>query len=399
VLPPAAWAVETPPPTPVPPDGKPSPFVTDLKTPEPSSRPPSLSAPAAVLADLDTGQILLSKGADERRPIASLTKLMTALLVLERSELDDVVTVSGRAAPSVSGYHGSELDLRPGEHISVDLLLHGLLIQSSNDAAIALAEHVAGSVDRFVGLMNRRGNRLGMTDTRFSSPNGLDDAGYSTAADLLLLTEAAYEHRPFARIVQTKFFEIPSPQGPAREITNRNVLLWLYQGMLGVKTGYTVGARFCLVGVAQREGLRLVTVVLGAPREPFSDSATLLNHGFETFERRTFVEDGQALGPVSIEGGQVQAAAGEGLEALAPSAKVADATTQLDVDAGAAFPPVPGEAIGIARVRVPGLVLGEVPMIVSEVPPPPPPEEGPWWRRTVGSLVDAVGGGLSSLLG
>jgi serine-type D-Ala-D-Ala carboxypeptidase (penicillin-binding protein 5/6) len=392
-----ALALETPPPTPV--DGKPSPFVTRLRTPAPSTTPPAVRSPVAAVADLDTGQVLYSRGLDRPRPIASVTKLMTAFLVLERTAPHDTVTISRNAAPSVSGYHGSELDLRPGERLSVKDLLYGLLVQSSNDAAIALAEHVSGSVDAFVKLMNRRAKRLGMTDTRYFSPNGLDDRGRSTARDLITITQADYRFAEFARIVSTRYYEIPSPKGKPRMIQNRNVLLWLYPGAIGVKTGYTAVAKFCVVGAAERDGLRLVTVVLGNPDEPFSDAAALLSYGFTAFERRSFVSAGDDLGPIDIPGGRVWGSAGEDLRALVPKAAASEATRRIEVDPRAGFPPAPGEEIATLRVGIPGLELGRIPVLASKVPPPPPPEPGPWWRRTASAVLDAVGDVVHSALG
>jgi serine-type D-Ala-D-Ala carboxypeptidase (penicillin-binding protein 5/6) len=394
---PSTAAPDTPPPTPV--DGKPSPFVTKLRTPAPSTHPPAVHAPIGMLADLDSGQILYSHGSDRPRPIASVTKLMTALLVLERSRLDETVTVSRNAAPSVAGYHGSELGLRAGERISVRDLLYGLLVQSSNDAAVALAEHVSGSVGAFVRLMNRRARRLGMRDTEYFSPNGLDDRGRSSAADLVALTRADYRYPEFARIVATKFHAIPSPHGKPRHIQNRNVLLWLYPGAIGVKTGYTAGARFCVVGAAQRDGLRLMSVVLGSPDEPFSDAAALLDYGFTAFVRRSFVTAGADLGPVDIPGGRVEGVAGDDLRALVPTAASANASRRVDVDPGVGYPPALGEPIGVLHVHIPGLALGDVPVLASRVPPPPPPEAGPWWRRTAAAVLDAVGGAMHAALG
>lgn len=394
-----AGAIEAPPPTPV--NGKPSPFVTDLSTPKPSPEAPSVRAPVGVLADLDSGQVLFSKGLNDARPIASVTKLMTALITIERSALDEVVTVSPNAAPRVTGYHGSELDLRPGERISVEDLLTAALIQSANDAAVALAEHVGGSVDRFVSMMNRRARRLGMRDTSFASSSGLDDAGRSTARDLLVLTREVMEQASLARIVRTKFAEIPSPEGKARRVQNRNVLLWLYPGAIGVKTGYTVGARFCLVAAAERDGLRLVSIVLGAPTPEgqFSDSATLLNYGFAAFERRTFVDEGELLGSLRLPGGSVSGRTEGSLDALIPSADLGQVERRFVPAGGVAFPPEPGEVIGELEVAAGPLDLGTVPVVVSEVPPPPPADDGPWWRRTLSSVGDAVGGLVGGLLG
>lgn len=391
LAPTGAGAVEVPPPTPV--DGKPSPFVTDLQTPEPSPRAPSIRAPVGVLADLDSGQVLFSKGLNDQRPIASVTKLMTVLVAIDRADLDDVVTIGPNASPRVSGYHGSEIDLRVGEQLTVEQLVTAALIQSANDAAVALAEYVGGSVQRFVAMMNAKARRLGMRDTRFASASGLEDSGRSTASDLLVLASEVMQIDAVARIVATKFAQIPAPDGKPREIQNRNVLLWLYPGAIGIKTGYTTGARFCLVGAAERDGLRLATVVLGAPTPEgqFSDSAALLNYGFAAFERHTFVEDGQPLGSLQIPGGAVSGSSAGSLEALVPTAQ-ADAATQRFIAApDAAFPPAPGEQIGALLIESGRLDLGEVPVIAADVPPPPPAMQGPWWRRTLTSLTDATG--------
>ena len=385
---------ETPPPTPVPPFGSPSPFPTRLRTPGPSTEPPALSAAAAVLVDMETGQVLHGVRADERRPVASLTKIMTALLVLERARLSDRVTVSEEAAAPDGNLGLSELGLRPGEVVTVEDLLYALLLQSANDAAIALAEHVAGSVDRFVRMMNARARRLGLRDTRFRSPSGLDDRGYSSAADMARLTREAYRHPGFARIAATRFHEIPDPDGGVRVVQNRNVLLWLYPGAIGAKTGFTSRAGYCVVAVAERKGLRLAAVVLGAPGEPFSDAAALLDHGVTAFDRRVLVRAGEPYGWAELHGGRVPVVAGETLEALVPTAPGQGARAVVRVDPGAAFPPVPGERVGSVAFRLPDLRLGAVPLVAAAVPPPPPPPEGSWWVRA----LEAVVGGAAALV-
>ncbi len=394
----SAGGVATPPPTPVPVPGggmSPSPFPTVLHTPEPGPTAPEVRAPSAVLADLDTGQVLWAKEADQRRPVASLTKLMTALLVLESESPSDVVTVSPDAAPPGRTPGVSELGLQAGERISVEDLLYALLLQSSNDAAVALAESVSGSAEPFVAAMNARARRLGLRHTRFASPNGLDDTGYSSARDLAVLARADFDHPLFGTIAGTEFRTIPAPLGKPRVVQNRNVLLWLYPGALGGKTGYTSAAGFCLVAAAERDGVRLVAVVLGERGEPFSDAAALLNYGFGGFEHRDLVEEGQAFGTVSVGRRAVPVSSGSALSGLVP----VEASVQRTIVArpGVSFPPAVGERVGRLSVAVPGLELGSVPLVVSSVPGPPAPHAGPWWRRAGASVVHAVASALSAL--
>jgi D-alanyl-D-alanine carboxypeptidase (penicillin-binding protein 5/6) len=392
-------APQPPPPTPViQPGGQASlsPFPSTLQTPSISTEVPEIHAASAVLADLDTGQVLFDLNRNERRPIASVTKIMTALLVVERTDLTDVVTVSeGAASGRVSGISG--LGLAAGERIRVDELLYALLLQSANDAAVALAEHVSGSVDAFVDDMNARAEQLGMTRTMFTSPNGLDDAGYSSAADLVRLTRAAYRSPGFASVVATRFHTVESLDAEPRIVQNRNVLLWLYPGAIGVKTGFTSQAGFCLVGAAQRGDERLVAVVLGAQGEPFSAAAALLNYGFDAFEHRTLVREGERLDDVDVGGRSVSVSAGGDVRGLIPSAATASRTVELEPHV--AFPPARGEEIGIVRVSAGGRIVGEVPLVVLGVPAPPPLEAGPWWARAAGALVDAGGGVLDALFG
>ena len=397
----AQLATSTPPPTPVLlPNGSTtlSPFPSSLRTPEPSRRPPEISAPSAILADLDTGQVLYEKAAEEPRPIASLTKIATALLVMERTSPQDVVTVSARVAGDGPTPGVSELGLVPGERISVGDLLYALLLQSANDAAAALAEHVSGDVEAFVRAMNARVHRLGALDTRFASPSGLDDSGSSTARDLVRITRAAYRLPGFASIVATRTKEIPAPDGPPRVVQNRNALLWLYPGAIGVKTGFTSRAGYCIVAAAERGDVRLVAVVLGAPAEAFSDAAALLDHGFFAYERRVLVRVGEPFGWVDLVGGRVPVAAGASLEALVPEAAGSGPTSSVRVDPTAAFPPRRGERVGTVVFRLPGMTLGSVPLVVADVPPPPPPPAGSWWGRALAAVVDGVLGVLRALL-
>ena len=385
----AAAPIPTPPPTPVPPYGSPSPFPTALDTPPPADQPPRLSAASAVLVDLDSGEVLFDRAGGRRRPIASTTKIMTALLVLESATPLDEVIASNRAVSE----EGAELGLEEGERILARELLYALLLQSANDAAVALAEHVGGSVDAFVERMNRRTRSLGLTDTRFASPNGLDDSGYSTARDLAAITVEAFRSATFAETVGAKFRTIPAPQGPPRRIQNRNALLWLYPDALGVKTGYTAAAGFCLVAAAERDGLRLGTVVLGSPGEPFSDAAALLNYGFTAWEQRHVVRLGEPLDPIRVAGRLVAVETGDVLRVLVRREEQVDEDVRPFRNLG--LPVARGERVGELVVSASGQELGTVPVVAAEAVRSAPPVRLPWWRRAweaiTSFLVDVFG--------
>jgi D-alanyl-D-alanine carboxypeptidase (penicillin-binding protein 5/6) len=355
----------TPEPTPLAPGEPPSPLQTELHTPSPSTTPPRLGAASAVLADLDTGQVLFAKAPRARRPVASLVKVMTALLVLESAGLDDVVTVPSEAAAQT----GSLAGLRPGERLRVEDLLYALLLGSANDAAVALADHVAGSVPAFVERMNRRARRLGMRDTRFASPTGLDAVGYSTAADLVRLVRAAYRWPEFARVVRTRVRDIPAPEGPPRRIQSRNVLLWLYPGAIGVKSGFTAAAAYTAAAAAERGGVRLLAVVLGSPVSAFDDAAALLDFGFTAFERATLLEQGQRVAEVRVGGRLVPVVAGADVVRLVRKGRLRDVEVAF-VPAGSLVSPVdPGERVGRVVVLLARSRVASVPAVAGEPGP------------------------------
>jgi D-alanyl-D-alanine carboxypeptidase (penicillin-binding protein 5/6) len=347
------------------------------------------------LADLDTGQVLFSKAPDAPRAIASLTKMMTAIVVLERSRPEDIVTVAPGAVFGPRDFGASStLGLRAGERLSVRDLLYGMLLGSANDAALALAQHVAGRNEAFVGLMNKRAASLGMRATRFDSPDGLDDRGRSTASDVVRLVRAMYRVPLLARIVATRRYDVSSSAHGVRHVQNRNALLWLYPGATGAKTGTTAAAGDCLAAVAERDGRRLVAVVLGSHGEPFSDAATLLNYGFAAFESRHLVTRGEPEGTIAIEGGSVPVVAGGDLTALVLA--TSSIRLRLDPDRSVAFPPAPGDVVGVLLVRAGGDELGSVPLVaVAAALPSAPP--GPWWLRAAASVGGALARAISAL--
>jgi D-alanyl-D-alanine carboxypeptidase (penicillin-binding protein 5/6) len=247
-------------------------------------------------------------------------------------------------------------------------------------------------VDAFVDGMNRRARELGLTDTRFASPNGLDDSGYSSARDLVVLTTAAFQERGFARIVSTRFHRIPAPDGEPRRIQNRNALLWLYPGATGVKTGYTAAAGFCLVATAERDGLRLAGVVLGGPGEAFSAAATLLNHGYAAYELRTVISEGERLEPVEVGDRPVPAVAGEPIEALLPRGQPVG--LEIRPEPGLRLPIDRGQPLGVVEATADGASLGEAPVLAATTVTRAVPDRDPWWVRA----LEAVGRVFTRLL-
>ena len=260
--------------------------------------PVDVTAPAAIVMDARTGDVLCRRNAEQARPIASTTKLMTALLALERAELSDVVPAARYRALAVE----STLGLRTGERMTVADLLRALLMVSANDAAVTLAEHVGGSREAFVRLMNRRAAELGLSGTRFANPIGLDAAGnYSTAHELARLTQKLREFPFFRRVVDTPETTLRSGIRP-RRIANRNQLVQRVQRVTGVKTGRTQAAGWVLVGSWQRGGVSLISVVLGTASEGARqlDTLKLFEYGFGRYRAATAVTRGQVLERVPI---------------------------------------------------------------------------------------------------
>ncbi len=238
---------------------------------------PKVDAEAAVLMVASTKRILYAINPDAIMYPASTTKIMTALVALERGKPDSVVTVSGSAA----GCEGSSLELKAGDRLNLRDLLYGMMLVSGNDAAEAVAEHIAGSVPAFVDLMNARTEKMGLINTHFANPHGLPDPNnhYSSARDLALITAQALQHPDFARIVATREYAVPFKNRAPVRASNTNKFLKTYPGASGVKTGYTQAAGDCLVASARRGGVQLVVVLLNDD-ERWADAAKLLDYGF-----------------------------------------------------------------------------------------------------------------------
>ena len=242
--------------------------------------PPPLNARAAVLIDLHTGQTLLAKNPDERLPMASTTKITTAILALERSHLNELVRVSRQAA----AIGESTMALQQGERVTVKQLLYGLMLNSGNDAAIALAEHTAGSVHRFVRMMNSLAQALGMRNTHYVTPHGLDEPGhYSSARDLATVARYAMRDPMFRRIVSTESYYVPKTRHNAvHYLASVNQVMYWYPGVNGVKPGDTDNAGLCQVVSVDRDGRQLIAVLLNTPTL-VNDIRNLLNFGLKDF--------------------------------------------------------------------------------------------------------------------
>lgn len=274
---------------------------------------PPVEARAWSLIDARTGDVLVSHAAARKLPIASTTKLMTAYVVLRELPLDRIV----RAAPYDAEYGESLLNLRPGQRISVRDLLYGLILRSGNDAAHDLARAAAGSVPRFVRQMNRYAAALGLADTHYANPIGLDQRGnHSSARDLATLTRRLLRIPAFARIAASRSAVLRSVH-PQRRIETINELLEMAPWVTGVKTGHTFGALYVLVGSGRRRGVELISVAVGAPTDEarFRDNLDLLRWGFHRYERRRPVRPGEQLASAEIRyaGGELALRAAHGV--------------------------------------------------------------------------------------
>jgi D-alanyl-D-alanine carboxypeptidase (penicillin-binding protein 5/6) len=247
-----------------------------------------LTARAAVLMDAATGKIIYQKEPDLRLPPASTTKIVTAILTLESGRsLKESLTVSKEA----TRVPASKLYLRPGQSLTIEELLYGIMLASANDASVVLAEGVAGSVERFAELMTKKAHDIGATNSNFTNPHGLTAVDhYSTAKDLAILFRYAMKNATFREIVQTKFSSVNTTVVVRKKVVprrisvrNHNRLLWNFDGALGGKTGYTHAAQKCFVGAVQRNGTTLIVAILGA-RDQWGDTKRLLEYGFDNYE-------------------------------------------------------------------------------------------------------------------
>lgn len=264
---------------------------------------PKVDASSAILLDYKTGKVLWEKNSHEPMSIASTTKIMTAIVALENSNMNDIVTVSKKAAsaPPV------KMHLKPGEKIKLEYLMQALMMQSSNDAAVAIAEHVGGSVENFCNMMTDKAKSLGAKDTLFVTPNGLDAGDHhSTAYDLAVISKYALENKEFMKLINTKSVTCNSDIS-TYAINNKNRLLNEMDGANGIKSGFTGKAGHCFVGSVKRDGMQLISVVLASgwgdkgKEQKWRDTKEVLNYGFKTFKYRDIIKPNINAGTINID--------------------------------------------------------------------------------------------------
>ena len=331
----------------------------------------AVSARSAVLMDAQTGRVLFEKDADRKSLIASTTKIMTALVVCEQCNVLDRMRIPKEAV----GIEGSSMYLQEGEVLTVQELLYGLMLHSGNDAAVALAVYCGGTVEGFVEMMNDKARYLGLNDTHFANPNGLDHPDhYSTARDLAVLAAYAMENCVFARTVSTKTLTVGQ-----RYMKNHNKLLWMVDGADGVKTGFTRAAGRVLVSSATRDGRRLVAVTIHAPND-WQDHQKLLEDGFEKYKTRQLIASGQQIGCRFVLDGAEKSvpilAAGD---FFYPMMEGEQATVVLSQPEFSYAPVTAGAEAGFAYICIGGKSVGKVPVIYGQTVESKPVQKRNFW--------------------
>lgn len=333
-----------------------------LTAPAHGAEPFTVEAKGAVLIDADSGRILFGQNENEMLPMASTTKIMTALIALENADLSDSVT----AGKNASGVEGTSMYLSEGETLSMEHMLYGLMLRSGNDAAVAIAEHVSDSVSEFVDLMNQRAKQL-EADAHFANPHGLDANGHQASAlGLAKIMQAAMKIEAFRTITGTSRKVVPWVGNEySRVLENKNRLLKEYEGAIGGKTGYTSKAGRCLVFCARRDDLTLIGVVLGCPSW-FDTAQRLLDYGFENFRAEKAFSIGETVGEITVTGGEVPRVFVLAQRDLATAVNVESDTQRLiHLPPSIPAPVCAGQALGKAQIKSGGIVIAECDLVAA----------------------------------
>lgn len=335
---------------------------------------PNLHGEAGILLDASNGQVLYGKNIDQQLYPASTTKILTCIIALEKAQLDEIVTVSKNAVAT----GGSAIGLQEGEKIAMESLLYATLLNSANDAAEAIAEHIGGSVPGFAQIMNDKARELGALNSNFVNPHGLPDPAHvTTAEDLAIITRYAMSNKKFREIVSTRHKEIsrgiPEEEKPQTWMYNHNRLIIDYEGATGVKTGYTNAARFCLVGSAKRGDRELIAVAMKSESSPQvnHDVASLLDYGFSQFERRLVVEKDKFITRLEVLHGtrEVLVKTGESFSYNFPLGNNGEVSERVVLIPGLEAPVNRGDLVANLVVYFQGEQVGEVKLLaLDDVP-------------------------------
>ena len=322
-----------------------------------------VSASSAVLYEPETRQFLFKKNADASLPMASTTKIMTALVALDEASLTDVVKIDDSAI----GVEGSSAYLRHGDEVTMEELIYALLLGSANDAAVAIACHVSGNVEQFAALMNERAKEMGLTHTHFTNPHGLDDdEHYTTAEELAIIASYALDNAIFKTVASTykKSFNYG---GRSRTYVNHNKLLNMYDGCIGVKTGFTKKSGRCLVGAAERDGLTFITVTLDAPND-WSDHKKLLDIGYASLEKIVFAKAGEFKYTLPVIGGTEESVTVSNPDSLSKIVECDDHKVEEHVKLTkfAAAPIRAGDVLGEVCFTLDGEYAGSVKLVAEK---------------------------------
>lgn len=325
---------------------------------------PNVTATSAIVIEASTGHVVYARNPDAAMFPASTTKAMTLLMALERGGLDEIVNVSEHAW----GTEGSTLWLEPNEKIPLNDLLYGMMMVSANDAAVAIAEHIDGSVENFAAHMTQRAKEIGATNTNFTNPHGLPDENhYTTARDLALITAQGFKTPGFEQVVTTTEATFPWIHDKTNKtIRTENKFLWMYNGCNGVKTGYTQRAGRCVICAAKRNGIQLISVVLDG-LYMWNDSVILLDYGFENIETGTLVKSDEVIKTLPIISGRRKTmpvkTAGE---IIVPLFKNQEAyQIQYDIPEVLNAPITGGESIGKVRVSIDGREIASTDVVTT----------------------------------
>ncbi|WP_337600912.1 D-alanyl-D-alanine carboxypeptidase family protein, partial [Hominilimicola sp.] len=328
-----------------------------------------LNAKSAILMEESTGNILYESNPDERLPIASVTKVMTMLLIMEavdsgKISLDDMVTVSENAM----SYGGSTMFLETGEQLTVNDMLKGIAVASANDGCVAMAEHLAGSESAFVDMMNERAKELGMENTHFMNTNGLDeDDHYSSARDVAIMSRELMKHET---IFNYTSIWMDTLRGGKFQLANTNKLIRFYDGANGLKTGSTSKALCCLSAAAKRNDMQLIAVVLGAPTsaERFASAKSLLDYGFANYAVNTQITAGDEVQKIAVEKGvdkEVDVVAGDSCSTLVKKGQEDNITKEIKIDETITAPIEAGQKIGTMTISRDGEVIADIDLNAS----------------------------------